>query len=71
MDFLKKLYYDPVSGFQSATKLYKKVREAGYKKLTLKQVQEWLNNQFTQQVHQQQVNVLSKRSKCSSRAFNI
>ena len=54
MDFLKKLYYDPVSGFQSATKLYKKVREAGYKKLTLKQVQEWLNNQFTQQVHQQQ-----------------
>ena len=50
MELLRKLYYDPKTGFVSAQKLWEKVKD---KKVTLKQVQEWLNNQESVQVQKE------------------
>ena len=46
-NLLRSKYYDPKTGFVSAQKLWEKVRDKG---VTLKQVQQWLNNQESVQV---------------------
>ena len=51
---LNKVYYDPETGFQSATKMLKKLREKGNTTIKLKDIQNWLDRQFTAQVNQQQ-----------------
>lgn len=53
---LRKLYYDPKTGFVSATKLYKKAKEIN-SSITQKYVREWykaqpLNQQFSNQTRQ-------------------
>jgi hypothetical protein len=55
-ELIKKYYYNPEIGFQSADKLYRKIRvdnpDAG---ITLKQVQEFIKNQETAQVYKRNV----------------
>ena len=46
---LEELYYNPLTGFQGINKLYKKAKELN-KKITLKFVKEWLEEQETQQI---------------------
>ena len=46
---LEELYYNPLTGFQGINKLYKKAKELN-KKITLKFVKEWLEQQETQQI---------------------
>jgi len=53
MNKLKNIYYDPETGFVSADKLLRKAKEAGIS-TTLKDVQDFINKQFTAQVHRQQ-----------------
>ena len=51
-DLLKELYYNPKSGFVGANKLYTKAK-ASDKKITLKQVNEFLSQQSTAQITKQ------------------
>jgi len=50
---LKKIYYNPETGYQSANKLYKKIHNE-HPKVTLKQVQNFINKQYTAQVNRQE-----------------
>ena len=50
MDQLKLLYYDPLTGFISANKLYKKAKQLGLK-LSHKQVAEFIQKQETAQLN--------------------
>ena len=50
MELLRKKYYDPKSGFISASKLYEKVKSKG---VTLKQVEDWLNKQESVQTQKE------------------
>lgn len=52
MDLLKRLYYDPDTGFQSADKLFKKAKALD-KTITSKQVKEFLSQQSTAQITKQ------------------
>jgi hypothetical protein len=52
MDLLKKLYYDDLTGFQSADKLYKKAKAID-KSITNKQVKDFLAQQSTAQITKQ------------------
>ena len=47
--YIKELYYNPKFGLTSPEKLYKKIKENGYK-ITLKQVKEFINKQEIAQV---------------------
>ena len=47
---LLKHYYNPETGFLSATKLYKKLKEI-YPQLTLKHVKDFINKQYTAQLN--------------------
>ena len=47
---LLKYYYNPETGFLSATKLYKKLKEI-YPQLTLKHVKDFINKQYTAQLN--------------------
>ena len=49
---ISSLYYNPETGFQSATKLYRKAKELGLK-VTQKQVTEFIKNQETAQLNKQ------------------
>ena len=48
--FISKIYYDPEKGLMGVDKLYKKLKKLN-KKVTLKQVKNWLKNQATYQIH--------------------
>lgn len=50
MDELPKIYYNPETGFLSADKLYHKLKDK-YPKITKKQVQEYVDKQYTHQVN--------------------
>ena len=52
MELLNKLYTDPLTGFQSKEKLYKKAKAIN-NKITLQQVKEFLDNQSTAQITKQ------------------
>jgi hypothetical protein len=52
MELLKEIYYDPLLGFTSGAKLYKKAKEKD-SKITMKLVKEFLANQATHQITQQ------------------
>lgn len=52
MDKLKSLYYDPENGFVGIHQLYKLSKEHNLN-LTFKQVQQWYNDQTTNQVYKQ------------------
>lgn len=52
MELLQKLYTDPLTGFQSKEKLYKKAKAIN-NKITLQQVKEFLDNQATAQITKQ------------------
>jgi transposase InsO family protein len=49
MDELKRMYYDPETGFLSAPKLYQKLKEKGIK-ITLEKVKEFVNKQYSSQI---------------------
>lgn len=51
---IRQAYYDPEQGFQSAIKLYKKLR-INHPEITLKQVKEFIKSQETNQIHAKQV----------------
>jgi len=53
---LKKIYYDPTTGFGSAQDLYRKARQKS--NVTLKTVKEWLSNQRVAQITKQVVKPL-------------
>ena len=44
---LRDVYYDPSTGYQSAEKLYRKLKENGVKNISRKDVNEWLKYQNT------------------------
>ena len=48
MNILKKIYYDPTTGFQSKKKLYEAVKDKG---ITKQQVDYFINNQEAYQLH--------------------
>ena len=48
--FISTIYYDPEKGLMGVDKLYKKLKTIN-KKVTLKQVKNWLKNQATYQIH--------------------
>ena len=48
--FISNIYYDPEKGLMGVDKLYKKLKAIN-KKITLKQVKNWLKNQATYQIH--------------------
>lgn len=50
MEIIDRIYTDPKTGFISAQKLYQKVKESN-PEITLKQVNEYLANSTTQQLH--------------------
>lgn len=50
-ELLKNLYYNPLTGFQGLDKLYTKAKEVN-KKITKKDVKEWLSTQETHQITQ-------------------
>ena len=54
-ELIKDTYYDPSTGFQSANKLYQKLKSHG---ITLQQIKTFLNKQETQQLHKQPINQL-------------
>jgi hypothetical protein len=51
-ELLSKLYYDPLTGFQSKDKLYKRAK-AQDKSITIQQVKEFLDNQAVAQITKQ------------------
>ena len=51
---IKDTYYNPSSGFQSANKLYQKLKSHG---ITLQQIKTFLNKQETQQLHKQPIKI--------------
>jgi len=51
---IKDTSYDPSSGFQSANKLYQKLKSHG---ITLQQIKTFLNKQETQQLHKQPIKI--------------
>ena len=61
--FISKIYYDPEKGLMGVDKLYKKLKAIN-KKITLKQVKNWLKNQATYQIH------YSKHKKIKFLPFN-
>ncbi len=48
--FISTIYYDPEKGLMGVDKLYKKLKKLN-KKITFKQVKEWLKKQATYQIH--------------------
>ena len=48
--FISTIYYDPERGLMGVDKLYKKLKKLN-KKITFKQVKEWLKKQATYQIH--------------------
>jgi len=50
---LKSIYYNADTGYQSAQKLYQRLKELEHKNITLKTVTEWLNNQKPAQLTKQ------------------
>ena len=53
-ELIRKAYYDPKIGLQSADKLYRKLK-VKTPKITLKLVKEFINKQAVAQIHQQKV----------------
>ena len=56
-EVLAKLYYDPVSGLQSADKLYRKAKKID-DKITMKMVKFFLSQQETAQITKQEKKIL-------------
>jgi len=50
MDIIDKVYRSPKSGLIGVNELYRKVKEQN-KHITIKQVREYLNNQYSKQIH--------------------
>lgn len=66
---VSKLYYSPGSSaaFSSAGKLFHHLKELGYKGFSLENVQQWLNEQYTYQVHKQRRVTFSRNPIISQR----
>jgi hypothetical protein len=58
-EIIKKYYYNPSTGFQSANKLYKKIHEK-YPGISLKQIKDFISEQSTHQIHAPQKIPLSE-----------
>ena len=55
MDSLRNLYYDPKTGYTSADKIYRKLKD-NHVNITLQQVKDFIANQYTAQVNKPIVN---------------
>ena len=60
---MKKIYYDPKTGFGSALELFRKVREKG---ISLREVKTWLGKQHTQQIYKKPKNRKAEMFKIES-----
>ena len=60
---MKKIYYDPKTGFGSALELFRKVRDKGIK---LREVKTWLEKQKTQQIYKKPKNRKAEMFKIES-----
>ena len=62
-NIMKKIYYDPKTGFGSALELFRKVREKG---ISLREVKTWLGKQHTQQIYKKPKNRKAEMFKIES-----
>ena len=62
-NIMKKIYYDPKTGFDSALELFRKVRDKGIK---LREVKTWLEKQQTQQIYKKPKNRKAEMFKIES-----
>ena len=69
MKALRKIYYDPKTGFTSADKIYRKLKDLG-ESVTLNQVKSFINNQLTAQVNKPIKNMHRYNSIISPSALN-